>query len=179
MNEIDKAHNLRCSVFKLLGLAMVTVFLIGGFAVTPSYGKGYTEVTKFTEDFETSTVPACSEIIEVFLSGTAKFVTRTTYGPDGEVKHIESKTKSHATGVDIEGNNWKSNEIEIQTLDVKSNGDQIFLLEAHAKIINLGPGDYPSTIVNIHQVTILHPDGTTTTVKDKVDVDCKGQPGEP
>jgi hypothetical protein len=178
MNEIDKAYNLRCWVFKVLGLAMVTVFLIGGFAVTPSYGKGYTEVTKFKEDFETSTVPACSGH-EIFLSGTAKFVTRTTYGPDGEVKHIESKTKSHATGVDIEGNNWKSNEIEIQTLKVSPNGDQIHSQEAHAKIINLGPGDYPNTIVNINQVTILHLDGTATTVKDKVDVDCKGQPGEP
>ena len=39
MNEKDKGRNFRSPVFKLLGLTMVTVILIGGFAVTPSYGK--------------------------------------------------------------------------------------------------------------------------------------------
>jgi hypothetical protein len=160
-------------VFKLLGLTMVAVILIGSFAVTPSYGKTQTVREKFFTDFETSTIPACSTN-EVFISGTLKFVFTATYGPDGELKQQESLSKYKTTGVDTEGNNWKVSEQEFQTIKVNPYGDQTFSTEIHSKFINLGPGDDPSTIVNIHLVTVVHPDGTAITLKDKADIDCRG-----
>jgi len=178
MNDRDKTCHLRSPAFKLLGLTVVAVVLMGGFAATPSYGKGHTEREKFTTPFDTSTIPACSTN-EVFISGTAVFVYTATYGPDGELKKEESVMKYKTTGVDTQGNNWKVSERTLDTIKYSPNGDQTFESEIHSKFINLGPGDDPSTIVNIHLVTVVHPDGTATTLKDKADIDCRGQPGEP
>jgi len=101
-------------------------------------------------------------------------VFTSTYGPDGELKQEKVLMKYKTTGVDIEGNNWKVSEQELQTTKYSPNGDVTFSTKVHGKFINLGPGDDPSTIVNMHLVTVLHPDGQVTTEKDKVDVDCKG-----
>jgi len=175
MNDRDKARNLRSPVFKLLGLTVVAVILFGGFAVTPSYGQAQTEHFKFRDDFQSSAVPACSPN-EVFFTGRVQIDGQTTIGPDGELTHAHVHSNIHATGVDTEGNKWRMNEHEHQTLN--PNGG-VFGIKAHGTFISQGSGEDFNTIVNINFHTVTHPDGRITGEIDRVNVECTGQPGEP
>ena len=175
MNDRNIAHNLRCPVFKLLGLMTVAVILIGGFAVTSSYGQAQTEHFKFRDDFQSSVIPACSPN-EVFFTGRVQVVGQTTIGPDGELTHADFHFYIHATGVDAEGNNWRWNDHENQILNSKGG---VFTSEIHGTFISQGPGEDFNTIVNIIFHTVTHPDGRITGEIESVHVECTGQPGEP
>ena len=65
-----------------LGLVTAVAILIGGFAVTPSYGQASSNTRQYTEPFQSYGQPLCGGE-EVTFSGTANFVSHTTVLPDG------------------------------------------------------------------------------------------------
>ena len=171
----NKARTARSPVFTILGLMMITAFLSGGFAaITPSYGQAQTEHFNFKVDFETSAIPACSTH-EVFVSGTAHFVGKVTIGPDGEVLDAKSNVNQHAKGIDTEGHRWIFNEHSHESI---SSGND-FISKTHGTFVSLGQGDDFNTIIKVSFHFVIQPDGEIIIVKDEVNVQCTGEPGEP
>ena len=95
---------------------------------------------------------------------------KTTIGPDGEILDTKGKMKSHAKGVDTQGNKWIFHERETQILT--SQGDIVTTIQG--RFISQGQGDDFNTIIKISLHTIIQPDGEIIIVEDEVDVKCTG-----
>lgn len=161
-------------LFLQLGLVTSLVaVLIGGFAITPSYGQASPFTQTFMVPFQRSGgEPLCGGEI-VTISGNLLFLTHSTTGPDSSKQY----TVEHWTYQGVQGTTTSGTKIVITEADT-SNIRQIspdqteVMFQAHGSAIIEGKSI--NTVVTIVFIITFNANGQPTATVEHFDVKCVG-----
>jgi hypothetical protein len=154
-------------LFMQIGLVGIMAIFIGGYVVTPSYGK----TIHFEEPFESSLIPLCGPE-DVIFSGILKFVFHETTDNDGNLRqkvHVYY-VNVHGVGVTT-GTQYTVHDNEHITLQEEGSDTTVTTLVRGSMISN---GQDINTHVKIRLVTVMDENGNFETIVDDTDIKCNG-----
>ena len=162
------------TLFKQLGMATIVIVLIGGFAVTPSYGQAQTTTSTIKVPFNIDTFHPCiGEIIQV--SGNAEFVFHTTLNPDGtrslRVGHVNT---NGVTGTTASGDQVVYSEVD-QNVQSERIRDTAGVYHTTVQLRIGVNGQEPNIVIHFASTTIINPDGTTKMDNTHSTLKCVGR----
>jgi hypothetical protein len=161
-------------VFTQLGLVTVVLaVLIGGFAVTHSYGQANAITTRESVPFIAEGIPYCGDEAVTF-SGHFNLVSHVTVGPDGMFEYsVTHLNYQGVSGVTTSGDRVVLSESQNAIANVRQISANEFITQIHGTAISQGKA--ANTLAEIHFHTIINANGEPTSTVEHVEIKCQGQ----
>jgi hypothetical protein len=158
-----------------LGLVTVVAVLIGGFAITPSYGQAQSNTIRVSTPFESSGVPLCGGE-DIVFTGKINSVFHETITPDGDAVYTFSHTNFQGvTGVSESGEAFVVTDVFNQNAHTTQTGTNEFNTVIHGTLVDKGQGvNGENTLFQFVFHTVIHPDGEITGEVVHEETKCVG-----
>jgi hypothetical protein len=153
-----------------LGLVAAVTAMVGGFAITPSYGQATTSMINFVTPFASSGLPLCGGE-EVAFSGNAHFLFRETITPNGMLHTTMHMNYMDSAAVGLtSGAQYQINEVDHHTVNQRDLAGT-FHTTINGNIV--GPVGVNTGFHMVLQ-TVLDANGEPITTVEHVETRCVG-----